>query len=62
MTVELTTEALDAVGISNMDPEPLRALDSTDAMDELVRVGEALADRVDLSHLGAFIDQPLYVG
>jgi predicted acylesterase/phospholipase RssA len=60
--VELTEQGLETVGIRNVDPEPLRALDSTDAMDELKRVGEAVADQVDLAHLGGFIDQPLYMG
>lgn len=60
--VELTKEGLKAIDVSDIDPEPLRALDSTDAMADLVKVGQALARHVSLAHLGDFVNLPLYTG
>jgi len=57
--VELTTEGLEEIGVTGIDPKPLQKLDSTDSMDELARVGQSLGEKFDLAHLGKFIEVPL---
>jgi len=37
-------------------------MDNIRAMPQLVATGDALAKRVDLTHLGRFVDVPLEVG
>ena len=57
--VELTEPGLAEIGIHDVAPEAVHSLDSTDYMDELMRIGQAAAGQISLSHLGAFIDVEL---
>ena len=57
--LELTEEGLKSIGITGLDPKPIQSMDSTKSMDDLVMVGKRLAEKVNLSHFGSFIDQPL---
>ena len=52
---DLTRRGLDDLGLGGMDPSAVCALDSTDAIDDLIRVGEALAKQVSLDHLRPFL-------
>jgi len=52
---ELTRPGLAALGLAALDPTAVSALDSTAHMDDLVRIGEAVAAQVDLAHLGALV-------
>ncbi len=57
--VELTDEGMKELGIAGIDPTALRKLDSIDHIDGLVRVGQALAKKFKLEHLGGFPGTPL---
>ena len=53
---ELTREGLDALGLSDIKPEDVQKLDSTDHIKELKRVGQAVvARKVRPEHFTAFI-------
>lgn len=47
---ELSSSWLEARGLSDVDPEKVSQLDSVDHIDDLVRVGQALAEEVKLEH------------
>jgi hypothetical protein len=47
---ELSTKWLDKRGLSDVDPASVAQLDSVDHIDDLVRVGQALAKEVKLEH------------
>jgi len=49
-------------GVTGIEPEGVGAMDNIRAMPQLVATGDALAKRVDLTHLGRFVDVPLEVG
>lgn len=53
--VELSRERLDDLGLPNVDPELVSKLDSTEGMDDLLRIGEKLAGRMHKDHLGSFV-------
>jgi len=54
--VDLTREGLRALGLpDSIDPAAVAKLDSVDHMDELVAIGEKLAAKVNLEHLGPFV-------
>lgn len=61
--VELTEAGLQSIDphqqLANIDPNPLRKIDAVDSIDDLILVGQVLAEKVDLSHFGNFIQQPL---
>jgi len=53
---ELTRDGLDALGLSDIKPEDVQKLDSTDHIKELQRVGQAVvAKKVSPEHFTAFI-------
>ena len=52
--VELTREGLDDLGLPDVDPELVSKLDSTEGMDDLLRIGGKLAERISKEHLGPF--------
>lgn len=52
--VELSREGLDDLGLPKVDPELVSKLDSTEGMDDLLRIGEKLAGRMHKQHLGSF--------
>lgn len=53
---ELTTDGLRGLGLAQIDPEKVSKLDSIEAMDDLERVGQAVAQEVKLDHFGAFVE------
>ena len=53
---ELTRSGLTALGLPELDPAAVSALDSTAHMDDLVRIGEAVAGQVELAHFGALLE------
>ncbi len=52
---ELTREGLDRMGLEDVKPELVSKLDSTDGMTDLLRIGEKLADQIDLKQFGGFV-------
>jgi uncharacterized protein len=52
---ELTAEGLGALGLGHLDPAAAAKLDSVDSMADLVRIGERVAEKIDLAHFGAFV-------
>jgi uncharacterized protein len=53
--VDLTYEGLEAIGVEGVDPERIQLLDSVQYMDDLQKVGAALAEkRVTREHFAAF--------
>jgi hypothetical protein len=52
---ELTAGGLTALGCSDLDPECVSKLDSVDHMDELERVGQAVANKISLDDFGPFV-------
>ncbi len=53
--VELTDKGLAALGVTGIDARKVNALDSTDHMNDLVKIGEALAKKVSIEQLGSFV-------
>jgi uncharacterized protein len=51
---ELTRAGLDAMGLRDIEPANISKLDSVDHMDELQRVGEAVAKKVAAEHFADF--------
>jgi hypothetical protein len=51
----LTRPGLTALGLPELDPAAVSALDSTAHMEDLVRIGEAVAEQVELAHFGALL-------
>ncbi len=58
---ELTEKGLETLELTGIDANAVNALDSTEHMEELVQIGKALAKKVNLAHLGGFIQVPLEV-
>lgn len=58
---ELTRNGLNDLCLPEVDPKAVCRMDNVAAMPDLTRIGKALADRVDLRHLGPFINVPLEV-
>lgn len=59
--IDLTTAGLADLGISNVMPRQVAALDAVRAIPQLEMIGAALAKRVRLDHLGDFTKAPLFV-
>lgn len=54
--VALAREALDALGLADIREEHVRPLDCVDRIEELQRVGRAVAERqVDIAHFAGFL-------
>lgn len=52
---ELTAEALDSLGLPNIDPRDVQRLDSVAHKQDLVRIGQAIAEqKVDVAHFAGF--------
>jgi hypothetical protein len=44
------------IGLPDLDPEPLREMDSVEHLEQLSRVGQAAASRqVNVDHFGSFV-------
>jgi len=53
---ELTPEGLASLGITDIDANDVRKMDSVEHIDDLARIGKAVADKhFDLRHLGSFV-------
>jgi hypothetical protein len=52
---ELTPNGLEELGLDGLDAARLRHMDDVANLEDLARVGDALAERVDLAHLGSFV-------
>jgi hypothetical protein len=53
---ELSQEALDAAGLSDIEAAKVQRLDAVNQIDNLIRVGKTYAEKqVDLAHLGGFV-------
>lgn len=52
---ELSFEGLRKMGLSDIDPKRVSKLDSVDALEDLSRVGQKLAEEVHLEHFGSFV-------
>ena len=59
--IDLTTAGLNDLGISNVLPRQVAALDAVRAIPHLESIGAALAKKVRLEHLGDFTKAPLFV-
>ena len=51
---ELTPGGLSELGLDGIDAERVRKMDRIENVEDLAKIGEALAGKVDLAHLGAF--------
>ncbi len=52
---ELTRTGLDALGLSDIRPEPVQKIDSVDHVDDLQRIGQRAAREVQISHFDGFL-------
>jgi len=52
---ELNFEGLRKMGLNDIDPKKVSQLDSVDALEDLLRVGQKLAEEVKLEHFGSFV-------
>lgn len=52
---ELTFDGLRMMGLNDIDPKNVSKLDSVDALEDLARVGQKLAEEVKLEHFGSFV-------
>ncbi len=52
---ELSFDGLRKMGLSDIDPRKVSQLDSVDALEDLSRVGQKLAEEVKLEHFGSFV-------
>lgn len=54
--VEMTKSGMQAIGINDINPEPLRQLDSVKHINKLKKVGSIAAEKqVDIKHFGTFV-------
>jgi hypothetical protein len=51
---ELTLDGLRALKLAGLDPTVVSKLDSIANIDDLIRIGEAVAEQIDLAHFGRF--------
>ena len=58
--LDLTEKGLGELGLPEISPGAVSRLDATDQMDNLERIGQALAQHVSLAHLGPFLKVPLH--
>jgi hypothetical protein len=50
----ITADGLAALGLSQIPPAHVQAMDNADHLPELIAVGQAYASKLDLAHFGAF--------
>jgi hypothetical protein len=53
---DLSRAGLTKLGLSYIDPEKVQKLDAVDQMDNLVKIGTAAAEQIDLKHFGSFVE------
>jgi predicted acylesterase/phospholipase RssA len=54
-TAELTRQGLDELNLCDVDPEQVSKLDSVDGIPDLLRIGEAIAKKIDMDDFGSFV-------
>ena len=52
---DLSTEGLEAVGLSHIDSDHVREMDSIKYIDELREVGKKTAEQISMDHFGSFV-------
>lgn len=52
---ELSFDGLRKMGLNDIDPNKVSKLDSVDALEDLLRVGQKLAEEVKIEHFGSFV-------
>ena len=52
---ELSFDGLRNMGLNDIDPKNVSKLDSVDALEDLARVGQKLAEEAKLEHFGSFV-------
>ena len=52
---DLTANGLQELGLPNIDVKRVLKMDAVDRMDDLQQIGRAVAEKVDLAHLGSFV-------
>jgi hypothetical protein len=52
---DLTANGLRELGLGDIDANKVLKMDAVDRMDELRQIGRAVAQQVDLAHLGSFV-------
>lgn len=53
---DLSETGLAKLGLTGIDPDAVAKLDAVDAMDDLRRIGRAVAANIDADHFGTFVD------
>jgi uncharacterized protein len=53
---ELTPAGLEELGLAHLDATEVRKMDAVDRVGDLEEIGVAVGERVDLAHLGPFVD------
>lgn len=53
--VDLTANGLRELGLGHLDAKKVLKMDAVDRMDDLQQIGTAVAEQVDLAHLGSFV-------
>ena len=51
---DLSSEGIDKLGLSGIEPDKVQKLDAVDQMDNLLKIGTAAARQIDLNHFGNF--------
>jgi hypothetical protein len=51
----LTREGLDKLQLKDIDPDKVAKLDAVDHVDELLKIGDKVGERVDLNDFGTFV-------
>jgi hypothetical protein len=52
---ELSFDGLRKMGLNDIDPNKVSKLDSVDALEDLLRVGQKLGEEVKIEHFGSFV-------
>jgi hypothetical protein len=53
---DLSSEGLVRLGFSSVDPEKVQKLDAVDQMDNLLAIGQAASQQIQLAHFGSFVN------
>ena len=51
---DLSSEGIDKLGLTGIEPDKVQKLDAVDQMDNLLKIGTAAAQQIDLKHFGNF--------
>ncbi len=53
---DLSSEGLVRLGFPSVDPEKVQKLDAVDQMDNLLKIGQAAGQQIQLAHFGSFVN------